>query len=494
LDGVRLEIPALSKSRFLAGLQCHKRLYLECYARDLGGPPDDVTRAVFEAGRAIGALARTRYPGGRLVTEDHLHHQEAEQRTRTVLADESVLAVYEAAFTFDDVRIRADILARTGTGVDLVEVKSTARVKPEHAWDLAIQLHVLHGAGLTLRRACLMHLNPDYVYPGGEYDLEQLFVSEDLSEHARGLGGEVRTALAAMREPLWSETPPAIPTGRHCTAPRTCAFYEHCHVDAPEHPIHELPRLRKRLRERLVAMAVADIREVPENFSGLSPLQLRVLDAVRTGTRFHDSGAATELARLRFPIHFLDFETFGPPLPLYPGTRPYQAIPFQWSDHILNREGEILHRQFLHEGRDDPRCRFAETLLQTLEGQGSIIVYSGYEDMCLARLEIALPNLTTRLREVRSRLFDLLPVVRRHVYDPRFHGSYSIKAVLPALVPGLGYEDLAIKEGSLASIAYAEILAPGTPLERVMELRTALRAYCKRDTEAMVELYRLLRT
>jgi hypothetical protein len=106
MGATRLEIPALSKSRFLAGLQCHKRLYLECYARDLGGPPDEVTKAVFEAGSAIGALARTRYPGGRLVVEDHLHHREAEQTTRSVIADESVPAVYEAAFTFDRVRIR----------------------------------------------------------------------------------------------------------------------------------------------------------------------------------------------------------------------------------------------------------------------------------------------------------------------------------------------------------------------------------------------------
>jgi hypothetical protein len=376
---------------------------------------------------------------------------------------------------------------------DLVEVKSTARVKPEHPWDLAIQLHVLQGSGLPVRRACLMHLNPDYVYPGGEYDLGDLFVAEDLSEHARSLEGEVSAALAAMREPLWSETPPAIPAGSHCTTPRTCAFYEHCHVDAPEHPIDELPRLRKRLRERLVAMAIADIREIPDDFPGLSPLQLRVLDAVRTGTRFHDAGAAAELARLRFPIHFLDFETFGLPLPLYPGTRSYQTIPFQWSDHILNREGEILHREFLHEGRDDPRRRFAETLLEAVEGQGSIVVYSGYEDMCLAALESALPDLSTRLRAVRSRLFDLLPVVRKHVYDPRFHGSYSIKTVLPALVPELGFDDLTIKEGSLASIAYAEIQAPGTPPERIVELRTALRAYCKRDTEAMLELFNILR-
>jgi hypothetical protein len=133
MAGTRLEIPALSKSRFIAGLQCLKRLYLECYARDLGGPPDEVTKAVFEAGSAVGALARVRYPGGRLIAEDHLRHREAEQATRTVIADESVPAVYEAAFTFDGVRIRADILPRTGTGVfDLVEVKSTARVKPAH--------------------------------------------------------------------------------------------------------------------------------------------------------------------------------------------------------------------------------------------------------------------------------------------------------------------------------------------------------------------------
>ena len=163
----RAAIPRLSKSRFLSGLQCHKRLHLECYASDLIPATDPFTQSVFDTGTAVGALARERFPGGLLVDEDHLHHDEAGERTRRALADPTVPAIYEGAFTWNDVRIRADVLVRVADNVfDLVEVKSTTRPRQEHEWDLAVQLAVLEGSGVRVRRAELMHLDRTYVYPG----------------------------------------------------------------------------------------------------------------------------------------------------------------------------------------------------------------------------------------------------------------------------------------------------------------------------------------
>ncbi len=488
------DVPKLSKSRFLSGLQCHKRLDLELHEPDLGAEADEGLQAILDMGTAVGALARRRFPGGRLIAEDHLHHCEAEQTTVAALADASLPAIYEGAFTHDDVRIRADVLARTeGGAFDLIEVKSTAGAKASHQWDVAIQLYVLEGLGVRVPRAFLMHLNRDYVYPGGEYDLEQLFVCADLTDSARERRPDVVASLAAMRAALRAESSPVISTGPHCSTPYACPFWEHCHDGGSEHPIGELPHMRARLRERLVSMGIADLGAVPVEFDGLSPLHLRVLEAVRTGVRYHDPAIREALSKATFPVHFVDFETFNPALPLYPGTRPYQIIPFQWSDHILGVDGALRHCEYLHDGRGDPRRRFAETLLETATGEGSIVVYSGYESSRLAALATELPDLAPGLEALRARLFDLLPVIRNHVYDPQFRGSFGIKAVLPALVPDLGYEDLAIQDGGLASVAYAAIVAPTTPVDRVVELRRALLAYCKRDTEAMLELFRLLR-
>src|SRR5258705_13819490 len=106
------ENPRLSKSRFLSGLQCQKRLYLECHVPELADEPDPYRRAILDTGTRVGALARLRYPGGVLVDEDHLHHDEAIARTRALLSDPAVPAIYEAAFTWEGIRIRADLLVR----------------------------------------------------------------------------------------------------------------------------------------------------------------------------------------------------------------------------------------------------------------------------------------------------------------------------------------------------------------------------------------------
>jgi predicted RecB family nuclease len=491
---MRAAIPRLSKSRFMAGLQCHKRLYLELYAPELAGQLDETTVARFGVGTAVGELARQRFVGGQLIAHDHQHHAEAEIHTRGLLADPSVPAMYEAAFTYDNIAVRADILVRQCQNeFDLIEVKSTTSVKAVHLFDLAVQLYVLEGAGVSVGRASLMHLNRDYVYQGGAYDLEQLFTCADLTEWIRALQSDVTGQLSAMREPLWADVPPAIATGPQCASPYVCSFYDYCHGDEPEHPIAELPGRRERLLKELAELGIDDIGKIPSDFAGLTDLQVRVRDAVSAGSRYHDPAIAAALAKADFPVHFVDFETFMPALPVFAGTRPYQTVPFQWSDHVLSADGHVSHREYLHDGRDDPRQRFAETLLDATGHAGSVVVYTGYEEFCLRELETALPELAPRLAQLRARLFDLHPIIKTHIYDPTFHGSFSIKKVLPALVPHLGYDDLEIGGGLLASLAYEELRDRETTSNRAAELRASLLAYCRRDTEALLELFRGLR-
>ena len=491
---MRARIPRLSKSRFLAGSQCHKRLYLELYAPELAPPADPTLQARFDVGTAVGELARRRFPDGVLIAHDHEHHADAEAQTRALLDDPSLPALYEAAFTHDDVAVRADILVRQPANeFDLIEVKSTTGWKEPHLLDLAVQRYVFEGAGVPVGRAFLMHLSRDYVYPGGAYDLAQLFAAADLTEQVRAAQSGIAAALDAMRRTLWGDLPPPIATRPHCTSPYGCPFHGHCHDDGPEHPIDELPGRRERLLQALAELGVVDIRDIPSKFDGLTSLQARVRDAVRAGTRYHDPAIAAALAKAQFPVHFLDFESFMPALPVFPGTRPYQTIPFEWSDHVLSADGQVIHHEFLHEGPDDPRRRFAESLLDAAGLTGSIVVYTGYEEYCLRELEAALPEVAPRLAQLRPRLFDLHPLIKAHIYDPAFHGSFSIKAVLPALVPHLGYDDLEIGDGLLASLAYEELRDPSTSRDRAAALRANLLAYCRRDTEALLELFRELK-
>ena len=492
--GGRERIPLLSKSRFAAGLQCQKRLYLECYHRDLMDPIDPGRRALLDAGTRVGLVARNRWPG-LWIEQDYLHHDQAAEATAHALRDPDVRAIHEAAFTFDGVRVRVDILARADRGGwDLIEVKSSASVKEEYLPDVAVQLYVVEGSGVPVRKVGLLHINNRYVYPGGPYDLERLFVWRDQTDAARELGPFVVESLASMREPLRAWSAPEIKPGAQCERPYRCPFYTHCHVDEPEHPVRDLPRAGARLLDALRALEIEDIRDIPDGFDGLSELQERVRDCVRDGTIFADPELGRQLRSLKYPIHFLDFETCNPGLPLYPGTRPFQQIPFQWSDHALDPSGIVTHHEFLHDAKADPRLPLAETLAETLSDAGTIVVYSGFEERIIRSLAEEFPNMAPRLLPLaEDRMVDLLELIRGHYYHPEFRGSFSIKDVLPALVPGFGYQDLAIREGGQAGAAFVEMIDPATHPARRAEIREALRRYCRRDTEAMVMLFQALK-
>jgi predicted RecB family nuclease len=485
--------PQLSKSRFGAGLQCFKRLYLECYVPELADPIDPSQQALFDTGTGVGILARQRFPGGRLIGEPYYEHSRAEVTTSEAVADPLVPAIYEAAFTFDGIRIRVDVLSRnSGNTFDLVEVKSSTSVKLEHISDAAIQLHVLEGFGVPVRKVFLLHIDKSYVYEGGPYDLSTLFLLEDITDRARTFLSSIPGYLVDMREVLHQDAAPSIEIGPQCTRPYQCPFYGYCRQDTPEHHIEQLPPAKPELIERLRTAGILDVRNIPSNFPMLSANQQRVRDCVVTGQAYISSDLSAALDQITYPLHFLDFETFNPALPAYPGTRPYQVVPFQWSLHVRDSAGGLHHSWFLHDGDGDPRQALSTSLLDSIGPEGTIVVYSGYEQTIIKQLAEEFPQYEERLLALSDRLFDLLAVVRRHYYHPDFHGSYSLKAVLPALVPDMTYRDLEIQDGSNASAVFARMIAPATEKPERERIRGALLDYCERDTQAMVRILQVL--
>ena len=481
----------LSKSRFQTGLQCPKALWLTCHARELADPIGESQQAIFDTGIAVGELARERFPGGTLVAEDYTQSSQALVTTRT-LFENPPYAVFEAAFEYGGVFVRPDVLVRVGADEwDLYEVKSSTRVKPEHITDVAVQAWVLAGSGLDIRRTFLTHLDNTYVYPGGDYDLNRLFADEDVTSRALGMFSDVPRLVAEMLAML--EGPePTVPIGKRCNRPYDCAFYGHCHDFLPEHPVTKLPRISEDLLDALIAEKVFSIGDIPLDFPGLTRAQRAVCEVVQSGEPRFVGDIARSLSDLRYPTHFLDFETFSSALPLYRGTRPYQNIPFQWSDHVLGEDGNLEHRDFLYEGDEDPRPDFVSTLIDALGVTGSIVVYSGFENTRLSELSSAFPDRAAEIASIQLRLFDLLGVVRRHVEHPDCLGSSSIKVVLPALVDDLSYDGLDIAEGQTASRLYRESVTGHLNADERAKLFSDLRAYCGTDTLAMVKLLEAL--
>ena len=177
---------------------------------------------------------------------------------------------------------------------------------------------------------------------------------------------------------------------------------------------------------------------------------------------------------------------------MYVGTRPYQAIPFQWSMHVRDSDGGLRHSAFLDDGPGDPRERFITSLLEAVLPQGSIVTYSGYEERVIKDLAREFPRYEAPLLTLCDRAIDLLRIIRGSYYHPDFHGSFSIKSVLPALVPDLVYDDLDIPEGLAATAAYARLITGDVPQPEQSKIRESLLAYCARDTEAMVRIYEAL--
>ena len=481
-------ISMLSKSRYLSGLQCHLRLWHSCFNRELASEVTPAQQALFDTGHEVGQLATRLFPDGILIREDHLHHQEAVLTTEHVLLDPNVSSIFEAAFLYHDVRVRVDILKRLDNGQwDMIEVKSSTSVKDIHLPDVAIQYYVLNGSGLKINRVFLLLINSQYIYDGNRLDLDNFFYFSDVTEQALLIQGEISLRINEQKKMLNSSVAPVIQPSRHCTTPFTCEFWEYCTKDMPEHWIFNLHGISQKKFDELTAMSVVDIKNIPDDFD-LTELQERMKKCVRNNDAYISKRLYARLTNLEYPVHFLDFETMNPAIPLYAGTSPYEVIPFQWSDHILHKDGSIVHKEYLCEDRRDPREDFTRTLLETLDGKGSIFIFTTYEKTIIKRLAEHLPQYRDDLLCIPNRFKDLCSIIRRYFYHPGFHGSFSLKSVLPVLVPEMSYNTLFIKDGSHASSEYLRLIHPDTPIWEKEKIKVDLLAYCGQDTLAMVRI------
>jgi hypothetical protein len=481
----------LSKSKFLAALQCEKRLYLQVHHPELAAPPDAAAQAILDMGSEIGVLARRRFPAGVLVDLSYRQAKEALARTAELMADPSVPAIFEAALYFDSILVRVDILERAAnaggmTRWRLIEVKASTKMKDIHTDDVAIQYYVARGAGVVVAEAGIMHVNGQYIHEGGEPNIERMFTWRDLTKEVDEKAGSVSTRLAGIHAMLMRPFPPEREPDHHCHSPYECPFWDYCTREKPARWIYYLPGGGS-APALLLAKGVMTIDDIPGDVS-LSAVQRRVKDNVE----WVSDDLASALHSVRYPVHHLDFETFMPAVPKFPATRPYQILPMQWSDHVEYEDGTVVHCDFLFREPKDPREAFVSALLASLGKEGSICVYSGYERTILERLVETFPLFEKQLMDVIARLWDLYEVIKAHYYHPDFAGSYSIKAVLPAVMPALGYQDLDVQDGRSAARAYYRMVFEESDWVEQERIAIALSRYCERDTWAMLQIRRVL--
>jgi hypothetical protein len=480
--------PMLSKSKYLSGLQCPLRLWHQCFDPHLASPVSPSQQALFDTGHEVGGLATRLYPGGVLVETDPLRHEQAVRDTAKAMENPLVKAVYEASFSYDDIRVKVDILERAGSGKwNLIEVKSSTHIKNEYLPDVAVQYHVLEGAGVEIGRVVLLHINNQYVYDGHGLDLEHFFTPSDMTQEALGCQVEVTARLKGLKDVLERAYPLEIAPSRHCLNPHPCEFWAHCRRDLPEHWIVELGGISQSRLDELARMGIEDILCVPDSFP-LTQVQDRIRRCVKNNEEYVSRELRGELESVEYPVHFLDFETLGLAVPRYAGTRPYQPLPFQWSDHVLHEGGRVEHLDYLCREDKDPREECARTLLGGLGERGSIVTYTTYEEGVIRGLAQDLPRYRGPLLATLGRIKDLCAVIRSHYYHPKFHGSFSLKSVAPALLPEMTYENMSIQEGRQAALEYLRMIDPSTPAAQRKRIEGSLLAYCGQDSLAMLRI------
>ena len=478
----------LSKSRYCYGIQCTKQLWWRVHEPKAPELVADASlQAVFDRGHQVGALAQDRFPGGVLIDGDYWDAKGKVEKTRRAIA-EGAPAVFEASFLVNDVFVAVDVLEPRRGGWNLIEVKSTTKVKDPHIPDVAVQLHVLRSSGLDVKRTDLMHLNPECTFP----DLSNLFTRDDVTKEALtvlpGVPKEIRRLKAALLGKL-----PDVGPGPHCTDPYECPFMDRCWPDLPEHHVSTLFRIGKRA-EAFVADGYEMIRDLPEDvrLSGPTARQVR---SVRTGKLVVEDGLAQALAEIETPTAFLDFETINPAVPVWTGCHPFEAVAVQMSCHVRGARGALVHHEFLAEGPGDPRPAMADAVISACKGARTVVAYyASFEQARIEHLAANVPSRRKALLDVAGRLVDLHPIVRDNVYHPGFGGTFSLKTVAPALVRGLGYDDLEIGEGEAAATALEGLLlgADAIPAAERKKLRRQLLDYCERDTLATVKVYERL--
>ncbi len=493
--------PYLTKSRYVDGLRCEKKLWLGWHQRL---PYEDAPPfSVLDTGNRIGRGAWVLFPGGVEVTEKPYEHEAAVARTRELMAGDAP-AIFEAAFEFENIRIRVDILERLDAGWGLREVKSSTSASEEkgHVDDVAVQLYVLKGAGVDVGSVELIHVNNEYRLDEDGIRWEEMLLRRDLTLEANERLPEVRGRVDEMFSTLnQTEAPSVYATKSLCSKPWRCEYFDHCMAAKPDDWAGLLYKIHPNRLAALHAQGIESIPDIPEDFQ-LPEKQAIALNCLASGEIWVSDDLKPALKKFGPPAYYMDFETMAPGIPAYPGTRPYETVPFQFSVHCIDEDGVLTHTAFLADGEKHPGREFAEALIQSMDRNDlPVVVYNeGFELGVLNALREMLPDLAEDLGAIMKNVVDLLPLVRDNVCHPDFitkrsltAGTYSIKNVLPALVPSMSYANLeGVAEGGEASRVLAALAHGVYKGREADDYRQQLLDYCEQDTLAMVEIQRAL--
>lgn len=485
----------LSKSKYCKAVQCPKMLWMDINHPELF---DDsvMDKTVLENGQEVGDLARGLF--GEYTVVEFGDYPDMLNQTKEFI-ENGTENIAEASFAYEGLFCRVDILRNLGDNkFELYEVKSASHINDIYHHDVAFQYYVLTKLGYNVTKACLVHINKEYVRHG-ELDIQELFKINDITDDARTRFSEVDSNLKYYEKYLDAVDEPIKPIGEYCFSPYKCGFFRHCSKDLPSPNVFDVSGMLLKTKLRLYNEGCVRFEDLIENktVNGNYKLQMRYEISDLPPLIDKDS-IAKFMTQLYYPIYFLDFESFQPPIPLYENSRPFEQIVFQYSLHYIEQEdAPLYHKEFLAEPGEDPRRKLAEQLCRDIPKDVCVTAYNmSFEKGRIKGLAELYPDLAEHLMNIHDNIVDLMkPFQHKEYYCKAMHGSYSVKYVLPALYPNdpsLDYKNLeGIHHGGEASAAFSAMqnMAP----EELQKCRHNLLKYCELDTYAMVKIWEKLK-
>ncbi len=484
----------ITKSDYLRFIQCPKFAWLFINRPDLVLPPDKNEQLKIEEGYQVETLAYKLFDSkDKIITEDKLQGSlETEKYIK-----EGAKIIHQATFIVDELYCRSDILKFNNetNKFDIYEIKATTEVDKQHIKDLAFQKIVLEKQGLSIGETYVVHVNNQYIR-NGEIDINQYFSIENKTIEVIEKLEEVKNEISKLKEVLTFKEELNVEILSQCKNPETCNFIDYCQKDIPDDSIYNF-QFRENKLMNLIDEGIIHAKDIPDSYL-TNDLKKYYVESLNTGKpHIEKDKIKEELSKLKYPLYFLDYETLNPAIPMFNGYKPYQRVVFQYSLHIQQTPySELEHFEFLGKENTDPSIDLVKTLKEIIkDDNGSVIVWNkSFEMGCNREMAERYPNYNNFLLNVNERVFDLMDIFHDAYYvDGRFHGSWSIKKVLPILVPELSYKELNIKEGMTASNSWREmILEERFTQEDRDKIHKDLTTYCHLDTLAMVKILNYL--
>jgi len=471
-----------TKRRYMYGLQCLKYLWITFEKPGLFPELDIVAQYRINERKLVGELVEQLFPNGiKIPFADFASHIE---QTKSIIKQRKL--VFGAGILIDNIYSKIDILEPVDRDSwDLIDIKNATNIKSHYISEISFQKFCCEKAGLKIRKCCIVYINNEYVRQG-KIDPHIMFKVEDIAGNINTDTENIQQEIEEMVKVIHEKECPKTTIGQHCKDPDECLLKDRCWEFLPVNNVFDLSRGGKKSFE-LFARGICAIKDIPDGFK-LTEKQLIQKKCVLTNSvHISKEDIKSFLNSLRYPMYFLDFESYLTAIPRFNGTKPYQQIPFQFSIHkIKDKNSEIEHYSFLADGVDDPRKKLIISLISVLGDKGSVVVYSSFEKTRLRELAEAFPEYKTELAGVVERIVDLYaPFQDFQYYNSEQRGKASIKAVLPAIA-GKSYKGMEIAGGQIASISYLNITFGEVSGEQKAKTRKELEEYCCLDTKGMV--------